>query len=70
MTVLHLENQSRLLRMFWNACPATFNERFAFVCHRRSGCIVSATWPVDRPVAVAIQGTNANVRAQRDIARV
>ncbi|TCG06224.1 hypothetical protein BZM27_27990 [Paraburkholderia steynii] len=68
--VLHLEDQSRLLQILWSAYPASFNERYAFVDIRRTGCIASATLPVDRPGACAIQRKIANACVQRDIARV
>jgi hypothetical protein len=48
----------------------SFNERCAFADIRRTGCIASATMPVDRPVAYAIQRKIANACVQRDIARV
>jgi hypothetical protein len=48
----------------------SINERCAFVEIHRTGCIASATLPVDKAVAYVIQGTNATACARRDIARV
>ncbi|MHB9836134.1 hypothetical protein Q8F57_014975 [Paraburkholderia terrae] len=70
MTVLHLEDQSGLLQEALKRIPASFNERCAFVDIRRTGCLASATLPVDRPVAYAMQRKIANACVQRDIARV